>query len=432
MKKIIKLGIAAASAFGAINATAADISFSGYGTIGYAQSDQSDNYQRFVNRQGTFKRDSILGMQMDAKLSDEFSFTLQGKIAPSLKNESDLDATISWAFLSWRPSNDWLIRVGKIRVPIYLHSENMDVGSTFEFARLPAEVYTSAQTTDGEGVHVSKTWNINAGELTLLGYHGSASTHYRFYRRDTVPSLGLSSGAYFVPVKMTANGLALTLQRDESIFRATVADTYTKITDAQTMPVTFPYVSIMPGVGYYQTSNQIPGPGVPSENNIHSAIYTLGADVALGNGFRVMGEYVRRDVRNVASGPDSQGGYLAVLKSVGAWTPYVSVARLESMPQTRDLYNKVNSNTVPAAVVGPALAAQLNATQRAGADGVMGYDQSTLALGTSYRINPTSKIKAEWARTRSGDMSSLIDAAPGGESGKKVVNVVSFSYNVVF
>lgn len=442
MKNGIAWVLAAVFGLGAMTAAAADISLSGYGTVGYSQSDQSYNYHRFVNKQGTFKRDSVLGVQMDAKLSDDFGFTLQGKVAPSLKSETAIDATISWAFLSWRPTNDWLVRVGRIRVPIYLHSENMDVGSTFDFARLPAEVYTSAQTTDGDGIHIGKTWNMDVGELTLLGYHGSANTYYRFYRRDNEPSLALASGAYYVPVKMTANGLVLTLQRDESIFRVTAHDTYTKITDNQTMPVTFPYTQLPlptppfpPGIGYYQTSNLIPGPGVLSENNIHSVAYTLGADVAVGNGFRVTGEYVRRDVRNVSSGPDSQGGYLAVLKSVGAWTPYISVARLESMPRTRDLYNKVNNSTVPVAVdlaLGAGAAAQLNASQRAGADGIMAYDQTTWALGTSYRINPTSKVKAEWARTQTGDMSSLIDALPGGESGKKVVNVLSFSYNFVF
>jgi hypothetical protein len=30
----------------------------------------------------------------------------------------------------------------------------------------------------------------------------------------------------------------------------------------------------------------------------------------LGEGFRLVGEYVRRDVRNIITGPDSQGGYL--------------------------------------------------------------------------------------------------------------------------
>jgi hypothetical protein len=216
----------------------------------------------------------------------------------------------------------------------------------------------------------------------------------------------------------------LTVQRDDNIFRVGAHDISTKITDDQWLPVTFPYVALMPGVGYYQTSNLLPGPGVRSVNDIHAMAYTLGADVTVG-GFRVMGEYVRRAVPDVDTGPDSQGAYLAVLKQIGAWTPYVSVAHLKSMPHISDLYNKVNGNTVPGA-------AFITATQRAGADGINAYDQTTWALGTSYRLNPQSKLKAEWARTRTGDMSLFIDAPPGGESGNKTVNVFSFSYNVVF
>jgi hypothetical protein len=426
MRYLVTRSLAAVFCLGASPASAADISLSAFGTAGYARSDQPYDYQRFVSDQGTLKRDSVLGVQMDVKLSNEFSFTLQGKVAPSLKSDRDIDTTISWAFLSWRPTNDWLMRVGRLRVPVYLHSESMDVGATFDFARLPAEVYSSVQTTDGDGLFVGKTWNMDVGELTLNAYWASAQTYYRYYRRDDVPPI-LSSGSYFVPVKMNARGLVLTLQRDDDTFRASAHDIYSTITDDnQALPVDFPYVSLMPGVGYYQTSNLLPGPGVPSViKNIRAIAYTLAADVMVGNGFRVMGEYVRRDVPDVATGPDSQGGYLAILKPLGAWTPYVSVARLKSMPRTINLYNKVNNNIVP----GSAL---LNATQRAGADGINAYDQTTWAVGTSYRIDPTSKLKAEWARTRTGDMSLFVDALPGGESGNKTINVFSFSYNVVF
>ena len=55
-----------------------------------------------------------------------------------------------------------------------------------------------------------------------------------------------------------------------------------------------------------------------------------------------------------------------------------------------------------------------------------------IALRTSYRVSPTSKVKAEWARTQTGDVSSFVDAPSGGESGHKVINVFSLSYNFVF
>lgn len=428
MKRPIAWLVVLVSVLTTLPAVAADISLSGFGTIGYAQSNQDYDYQRFVNKQGGLKRDSVLGVQMDGKLGDEFGFTLQGKLAPSMNSDSGLDGTVTWAFLSWRPTNDWLVRVGRLRIPAYLNSENMDVGATFDFARLPAEVYATVQTTDGDGVFVGKTWNVDDYELTLNGYWATAKMDFRYYRRDDMLPL-FSSGAYFVPVKSTARGLILTAQRDDNTFRIGAHDTETRIANDQLLPQTFPYVAMMPGVGYYQTTNLLPGPGVRMLEDVPARIYMLGADMMVGGGFRVMGEYVRRDVPDAATGPDSQGAYLAVLRPTGAWTPYVSVAHLESMPRTRDLYNKVNGNRVPVFIPGAAL---INASQRAGGDGINAYDQTTWAVGTSYRVNPTSKIKAEWARTRTGDMSMFVDAPSGTESGKQVINVFSLSYSVVF
>jgi hypothetical protein len=417
--------LAAVCGLGALPASAADISVSGFGTVGYAVSDQAYKYQRFVDDQGTFKRDSVVGAQIDAKLDGGFGLTLQGKVAPSMKSDKDEVGSIAWAFLSWRPTNDWLLRLGRVRVPLYLYSENMNVGTTFEFSQLPVEVYTTSQTTDGDGVDVSKTWSIGDNELTLLGYVVSAKTHYRFYQRDDLSAQSLPAGAHFVPVKMDMHGLVLTLLRADDMFRVGVHEGDVKITNGFVMPATYPYVSLMPGVGYYQTSDLLPGPGVPGKTTINTVVYAMGADMAVGNGFRLIGEYVRRRVPNIETGPDSQGGYLALLKPIGAWTPYVSVARLQSVSRTRDLYKKVNGNTVS----GSAL---LNASQRVGADVIMAYDQATWALGTSYRLSPTSKLKVEWARTRTGDVSYLIDALPGGETGRKTLNVFSASYNVTF
>jgi len=434
MKRYITWALAAVSVLCAMPAPAmdfsllgVDVSLSGFATVGYAQSDQHYNYQRFLSDRGTFKRDSLLGLQMDAKLTDQFSLTVQGKLAASIKSDDDLDPTVTWAFLTWRPANDWLFRIGRVRIPLYLNSETTDIGATFDFARLPAEVYSLTPTTNVDGISFIKTWNLNIGEFTLDGYWGKTKTHFRNAPYEYPP---LSAEAYFMPVKIDIYGLALTFQRDDDIFRIGAHDLYAKRTDGQVMASTFPYVQIMPGVGYYQVSNQMAGPGLPEVSEIHAPIYTLAANVGIGYGFRVISEYVFRDVSNILTGPASQGAYLAVLKPFEAWTPYISVAHLQSLARTFDLYNTVYNNTVPDSIPG---AATINASQRAGATaGIFTYDQTTWALGTSYRINPTSRLKAEWALTHVGDMSSLIDAPPGDSSRGKVVNVFSFSYSVVF
>lgn len=100
MKNGIAWVLAAVSGLGAMTAAAADISISGFGTLGYVQSNQPYNFQRFINDRGSIERDSVAGVQADVKFTDQIGATVQGKFAPSTKNDSNWDSTLSWAFLS--------------------------------------------------------------------------------------------------------------------------------------------------------------------------------------------------------------------------------------------------------------------------------------------------------------------------------------------
>jgi hypothetical protein len=442
MKTCFAIPWALALGLTSITASAADVSISGFGTVGYAQSDQPYAYQRYIDNNGTFQRDSVFGLQLDAKLTEKWSATVQAKVAPSLSNDAAWDPTVSWAFVSYRPTDDWLFRVGKLRVPLYLNSENMDVGTTFDFARLPSEMYSIAPTSDFTGASFTKTWSHSSGDLSLDGYWGTAKSHWRLFMRDDLSAIGgLPRGANFLPITTEAKGLVLTAQVDEHRFRAGIHKTITKRSDGLAFVSDFPYGNLLSPLPVVANGYQAQGPTVPSVSRVHNTVYTLGADVALGNGYRLMGEYARRVIDDTKIGPDASGAYISLLKESGAWTPYVSASRLQSSSGPRDLYLAVNGNTISAASLiaqgMPAFmavptAAGLTASQRAVADGIVAYDQSTLAIGTSYKLSPTQKIKAEWARTHVGAMSSFIDAPSGTETGRRNINVYSVSYNFVF
>lgn len=72
------------------------------------------------------------------------------------------------------------------------------------------------------------------------------------------------------------------------------------------------------------------------------------------------------------------------------------------------------------------------ASQKFFADIILPYDQSTVALGTTYRLTPTSLLKAEWSQANTGVASSLVDAPSGDDSSDKSINVFSISYNFTF
>ncbi len=406
-----------------LSAHAVDYSLSGYGTIGYAQSDQENAYQRYIDKDGGFKRDTVLGAQLSARLSPDWSATVQAKLAPASDSDQDVKAMLSWAFLSYRPTDDWLLRAGKLRIPFYLHSENADVGTTFTAARLPIEVYSTAATVDFIGASFAKTWLMKESELVLDGYWGKAKdASWRFYARDTnaAPTQLTPDGRpgeFFAKLNTKSGGLRLSLNQGGNTFLMGIhrADT-TPRGSPDLGPSTYVPVPAAPFGTLY-----IPKPD-SNALEITTTTAHLGASIDLGNGFRTTGEYVRRKNSGSTLAPDSKGFYLTLQKQVGQWTPYLTYAKLTT--KNRDLYQAINTAQPSSS---PYYGFERNL-----ADVMVVYDQHSWALGTSYAVDSKSKIKAEWSVVQTGVASSFVDASPGGESGDQRINVFSLSYNFTF
>jgi hypothetical protein len=407
---------------------AIDFSASGFGTVGYARSDQSYAYQRFIDDGGTFWRDTLAGLQIDARFDEKFGATAQFKLAPATNNDDEFKGTVSWAFLSWRPTNDWLFRAGRQRIPLYLYSQTHDVGVTYDFARLPTEMYSISPNNDMVGFSFAKSWGPADGELTLDAFVGKFKGNFRFWLRDDVPPLQ-TSGPLLVPEDIRGGGLALSYKRNEDSYRIGLSRVIAELRDGTPIPTSYPFVTLAPGIGYYQVTDTLPGPGVPTRDSLTVTVVTLGAEVGLGSGFRVIGELARTFIPDTDISVASTRGYVSLLKRVENWTPYVVYAFLRSQPDVRSLYNSVNYNTVPDFIPGAAL---INASQRSGADRSFAYDQSSWAVGTSYAFSATSKLKAEYLRTHIGQMSTLVDAPSGSNIRDQNINVFSLSYNFVF
>ncbi|MDD2775662.1 MAG: hypothetical protein PHU06_06885 [Gallionella sp.] len=407
---------------------AAEFALSGYGTIGFAKSDQNVAYQRHISSAGGFRRDTVFGAQLNTQFNNEWSATIQAKLASSPTVDHALKAAVSWAFVSYRPTDDLLFRVGKLRIPFYLNSESADVGTTFASARLPIEVYGTAATTDFTGASFAKTWTINESELTLDGYWGKANAPWRFYARDPnnqITPTG-AAGEFFAPLTIESKGLRLNLQHGEDTYLAGIHYADTRHRHGQSLgPSTFipapaagcAPINIPPAfIGNYNC------PAADNLLKISSTTVNFGMSVDLGSGFRTIDEYVRLKNSGSELSPDSTSYYLMLLKEFEQWTPYVSYAKAQT--KNRPLYQAVNSATtfVPA----------VNAYQRMMADLMVVYDQQTWAVGTSYALDHSSKIKAEWSVVKTGVGSSFVDAQPGGQSGNKRINVMSVSYNFIF
>ncbi len=427
--RLVALLLSTSACVAPFQVAAADYSLSGYGTLGFARSDKSYAYQRFIDDEGTFRRDSLAGLQIDAKFDGRVGATAQLRLSPASDNDAKYQATLAWAFVNYRPGNDWLLRVGKQRIPLYLNSQNYDVGATYDFARLPTEMYSISPNNEMDGVSFSRTWSRGYEEFVLDGFWGRSKSDVRIWLREGVRGVQ-NAGATFRRLEADGGGFALLYRQNDSIFRMSLSRVAIGILGGNSsIPTTFPFVSLAPGVGYYQVDPMLPGPGIRTIRKFDFTTLTLGADVNIGSGYRIISEFARTNVPQTALSTQSSRGYASILKHIDKWTPYVTYAFLKSQFAPLDLHVSVASTVVPGFVPN---AAQINAAQRIGADQVLAFDQRSLAIGTSYALSPTSRLKAELMHVRIGQVSSLVDAPPGSNIRNQGINVISLSYSVVF
>lgn len=406
---ISTLAIAGAATVWSLSAHAQDFSFSGFGTLGAAVSDQDYNYQRFINDNGTLKRDSVLGAQADIKFSPEWSATLQGKVAPANDNDTKWKASVAWAFVSWRPNNEWLVRLGKVRLPLYLFSENLDVGQSYDFARMPTEMYSISPTTDIAGLYVTHNWAFQASDLSLDVYSGEAPrVVQRIYTRD--------AGVHFADVTTRVTGGVLTFRSEDSTLRTGFHHAQSKFNNSVTVPATFVEI---PPLGIYAPTSDT--------DKFSNDIFTVGLDLNLSSQWRLLAEFERNWQHDLDAGANTAGGYISLLRKFDKLTPYVTWSKLKTLGTPASLYEGLSHQDQT--YLPPLLAAQ----QRMLMDGIPYYDQESLALGMSYSLTPQSKIKAEFMHTWVGNGSAMIDSPAGGPSiAHEGINVLSLSYNFVF
>ncbi|MEO9136094.1 MAG: hypothetical protein ABI316_05775 [Casimicrobiaceae bacterium] len=394
---------------------APEFAVSGYGTLGYARSDDDLRYLRYIDNEGTIKADSLVGVQFEARFDPKWGATVQAVASAPRTRDSGYEAAVRWAFVSFRPQNDWLFRAGRLRPPVLINTQNAEVGVTYDQARLPVEVYSLSPVYDADGGAVTKTWALGEAELSLDGYWGLTKINYHlpFQRFDD---------RTYLPERITLMGLVLSYTSESLLLRAGIHRAVTRFTGDQPIEETFAPIQIPapPPVGgdLYVPFNPL--------DRVHITVFTLGADWHMGD-WRITGEYGQRIIRDTKIGPSSKGAYLTVARSIGKWTPYVTYARLLSGSEARTLYQTLNNTPVPLAALGPPrfLPTTYHAIL---ADQIVAYDQYSTMLGASYSFSATSKIKVEWMRTHVGLVSALVD----GDVHHKSFNVYSVSYSVAF
>lgn len=172
------------AAMASLPAFAADLKFSGFGSLVGAEVLSGDGYVAHYPSMATYDskfditEESRLGLQATAVFTDELSTTIQMTSRGSLNWEPDIE----WFYLTWQPKTEWRIQAGRMRIPAYLYSDYMDVGFAYNFIRVPGDAYSVDAV------------NYNGLSATYSHSFGSVDTSFQLYggREKTEPNVLMS------------------------------------------------------------------------------------------------------------------------------------------------------------------------------------------------------------------------------------------------
>jgi hypothetical protein len=145
------------------------ISFNGFYSVGINQANNNLGYAG-ASDEYDFNNLTLVGLQGDFALADSTSVTVQ-LVA---RGEDDFSPDIEWAYLKHTFDNYITVRGGKLRLPMYMYSDYLEVGYAQPWARPPEEVYGFVPFNSFVGVDGSYDFEFDNSTLTLQGFWGQS------------------------------------------------------------------------------------------------------------------------------------------------------------------------------------------------------------------------------------------------------------------
>tara|TARA_R110001592_G_scaffold200393_1_gene449204 strand:+ start:2237 stop:3460 length:1224 start_codon:yes stop_codon:yes gene_type:complete len=276
------------------NASLADkVKFNGFISGAYISSDNDAGYNN-ADSSANFSEDSKLGLQGTFNISDNTQAVLQ----LMMRGKYDWEVEAEWAYLSHRFDNGVKIRGGKLRVPLFMYSDYLDVGYAQPFARPPQEVYGTIPFSSYTGAGVSYDVEYDDSTLTMQAFGGESD---------------VKNSAVELSNLMGAN-----VSWTDEIWTLRAVYAQAKLDGPIVSEVTVPLAA-----GVNTQANYT----VLELNDEKGSFVGVGASYDNGEVIAIT-EWTRSEIDNAY--PDTDSGYLTLGYRIKEFTPYATVAYMKT------------------------------------------------------------------------------------------------------
>lgn len=158
---------------------------SGFATIGFSKSSDSDlGHRRYVDQEGHFadawtpKTDSLLGLQIDAAISNAVSATLQ--LVGRERAQNTLEDSIEWAYFRYRFNDKLSFRAGRISNDLFMLSDYRNIGFAYLWVRPPMEFYAPIGYEHIAGGDARYAQKLGRGIFSIKIFAGNSESKFEF------------------------------------------------------------------------------------------------------------------------------------------------------------------------------------------------------------------------------------------------------------
>jgi hypothetical protein len=307
---------------------------------------------RGITEDLTFEKDTRFGLQISSDVSDNMSVVAQ---LLGRGDQGNFNAVIEWAYIDYEFHETTSMHVGKIKQPVYLVNDYVEVGYAYPWIRPPQEVYLLNNPLNTvNGLELLLQFPVGPGTLSFQPYVGS--------NRDDIPN---AQGAYFeaeniygMDIKYSGRGYAV----HASNFQCEVKTYGGFTTDSPFGPVDV----------------DLNGAG---DCNVTAAGFNL--DLA---NVVVYGEWTTRTTTDELSRAfgDTEAYYATLGYRFGKWLPHLTFASIEGEAST------VGLSTGNGAITGAGIPTP---------PGSLNFPvpiQTSITAGLRYEVNDSAALKIEY------------------------------------
>ncbi len=293
--------------------------FNGFMSVAYVTADNNSGYLG-SSTSANFTDESKLGFQGSFAVTDNTQAVMQ----LMMKGENDWDVEAEWAYVSHRFDNGFQARGGKLRLPLFMYSDYLDVGYAQPFARPPEEVYDAVPFTSYTGGDLSYDIELNNSTLTVQAFGGQSSEQDSEFELDFDNILGANA-------TWTDDIWTLRAVYGQATVNGTIFSTVK-------IPLQDPVTGLPIEIGAQVQLMEI--------NDEKATFAGIGGSYDNGK-LLAVAEWTRVEVEGQYT--DSDAGYITLGYRFGAFTPYVTAAYYES--QDDDERQVVDENSAMIAAI---------------------------------------------------------------------------------